>query len=101
MGPVVVTADEFGDPQSKRVSLRVNGSVKQSATTGEMIFPVDVIIEFLSRGMTLEAGDIIATGTPAGVGLARTPPEYLRDGDLVETEIEGIGLLRNRITVVT
>ncbi len=97
MGPLVVTADEFGDPQKKRISLRVNGAVKQDATTGDMIFPVDVILEFLSRGLTLEPGDIIATGTPAGVGLGRTPPEYLNDGDLVETEIEGIGTMRNRI----
>jgi 2-keto-4-pentenoate hydratase/2-oxohepta-3-ene-1,7-dioic acid hydratase in catechol pathway len=97
MGPVVVTADEFGDPQAKRISLRVNGIVKQDATTAEMIFPLDVTLEFLSRGMTLEPGDIIATGTPEGVGLGRTPPEYLRDGDLVETEVEGIGVMRNRI----
>ena len=62
-----------------------------------MIFKVPVIIEFLSRGMTLEAGDVISTGTPAGVGMGRTPPEYLQDGDLVETEIEGIGVLRNRV----
>jgi 2-keto-4-pentenoate hydratase/2-oxohepta-3-ene-1,7-dioic acid hydratase in catechol pathway len=97
MGPVVVTADEFGDPQRKQVTLRVNGVVKQQATTADMIFPVDVIIEVLSRGLTLEPGDIIATGTPEGVGLGRTPPEYLHDGDLMETEIEGIGTLRNRI----
>jgi 2-keto-4-pentenoate hydratase/2-oxohepta-3-ene-1,7-dioic acid hydratase in catechol pathway len=62
-----------------------------------MIFPVDVTLEFLSLGMTIEPGDIIATGTPEGVGLGRTPPEYLRDGDLVETEIEGIGTMRNRV----
>jgi 2-keto-4-pentenoate hydratase/2-oxohepta-3-ene-1,7-dioic acid hydratase in catechol pathway len=97
MGPVVVTADEFGDPQAKRVRLRVNGETRQDATTGDMLFPVSAIIEHLSRGMTIEPGDIIATGTPEGVGLGRTPPEYLNDGDLVETEIEGIGMLRNRI----
>jgi 2-keto-4-pentenoate hydratase/2-oxohepta-3-ene-1,7-dioic acid hydratase in catechol pathway len=101
MGPVVVTADEFGDPQRKQVMLTVNGVLKQHATTADMIFPVDVIIEVLSRGMTLEAGDVIATGTPEGVGMGRTPPEYLHDGDLVETEIEGIGVLRNRIRDVT
>jgi len=100
MGPSIVTADEFGNPQRKRISLRVNGIVKQDATTGDMIFPVDVIIESLSKGMTLEPGDIIATGTPEGVGLGRTPPEYLNDGDLVETEIEGIGVMRNRIEAV-
>ena len=94
MGPVVVTADEFGDPQKKRITLRVNGETRQDATTGDMIFPVDVILEYLSQGMTIEPGDIIATGTPEGVGLGRTPPEYLKDGDVVETEIEGIGMLR-------
>ena len=97
IGPSIVTADEFGDPQRKRISLRVNGVTKQDATTGDMIFPVDVTIESLSRGMTLEPGDIIATGTPEGVGLGRTPPEYLNDGDVVETEIEGIGIMRNLI----
>jgi 2-keto-4-pentenoate hydratase/2-oxohepta-3-ene-1,7-dioic acid hydratase in catechol pathway len=97
MGPVIVTADEFGDPQTKQLSLRVNGVEKQSSSTANMIFSVDVIIESLSRGMTLEAGDIIATGTPEGVGLGRTPPEFLTDGDVVETEVEGIGVLRNRV----
>ena len=99
MGPVVVTRDEFGDPQQKRITLRVNGETRQDATTGDMIFPVDVILEFLSRGMTIEPGDIIATGTPEGVGLGRTPPEYLNDGDVVETEIEGIGVMRNRVVL--
>ena len=97
MGPVIVTADEFGDPQAKRISCRVNDETKQDSNTANMIFPVHVILEFLSRGLTLEAGDILATGTPEGVGLGRTPPEYMRDGDLMETEIEGIGTLRNRI----
>ena len=100
MGPCLVTADEFGDPHAKRVSLRVNGVVKQSASTADMIFNVPAILEFLSRGMTLEAGDIIATGTPEGVGLGRTPPEYLQDGDLVESEVEGIGVLRNRVVAL-
>jgi len=100
MGPVVVTADEFGDPHAKRLSLRVNGVTKQSATTADMIFRIDAIVEFLSRGMTLEAGDIIATGTPEGVGLGRTPPEYLREGDLIEAEIEGIGVLRNQLVTI-
>jgi len=97
VGPVVVTADEFGDPQSKRIGLRVNGVDKQGSTTANMIFAVDAIIESLSHGMTIEPGDLIATGTPEGVGLGRTPPEFLTDGDLVETEIEGIGVLRNRV----
>jgi len=97
MGPVVVTADEFGDPQAKRLQLRVNGAAKQDGTTANMIFPVDLIIEWLSKGLTLEAGDVIATGTPDGVGMGRTPPEFLRDGEVVEAEVEGIGTLRNRI----
>jgi 2-keto-4-pentenoate hydratase/2-oxohepta-3-ene-1,7-dioic acid hydratase in catechol pathway len=100
MGPVVVTADEFGDPQKKRIALRVNGETRQDATTGDMIFPVNIILEYLSQGMTIEPGDIIATGTPEGVGLGRTPPEYLNDGDVVETEIEGIGMLRNRVVTL-
>jgi len=100
MGPVLVTADEFGDPQTKRLQLRVNGATKQDASTANMIFRVDVIIEWLSKGMTLEAGDVIATGTPEGVGMGRTPQEFLKDGDIVETEVEGIGMLRNRITAI-
>jgi 2-keto-4-pentenoate hydratase/2-oxohepta-3-ene-1,7-dioic acid hydratase in catechol pathway len=97
MGPVIVTADEFGDPQNKRLQLRVNGTTKQDGHTSNMIFPVDVIIEWLSKGLTLEPGDVIATGTPEGVGMGRTPQEFLVDGDVVETEVEGIGVLRNRI----
>ena len=97
MGPVVVTADEFGDPQNKRLQLRVNGTTKQDGNTANMIFPIDVIIEWLSKGLTLEAGDVIATGTPEGVGMGRTPQEFLLNGDVVETEVEGIGALRNRI----
>jgi 2-keto-4-pentenoate hydratase/2-oxohepta-3-ene-1,7-dioic acid hydratase in catechol pathway len=97
MGPLIVTADEFGDPQSKHLQLRVNGFVKQDASTAKMIFAVDAIIEWLSKGLTLEAGDIIATGTPEGVGMGRTPQEFLVDGDVVEAEVEGIGTLRNRI----
>jgi 2-keto-4-pentenoate hydratase/2-oxohepta-3-ene-1,7-dioic acid hydratase in catechol pathway len=99
MGPVIVTADEYGDPQKQRITLRVNGETRQDATTGDMIFPVNVILEYLSQGMTVEPGDIIATGTPEGVGLGRTPPEYLKDGDVVETEIEGIGMLRNQLRI--
>jgi 2-keto-4-pentenoate hydratase/2-oxohepta-3-ene-1,7-dioic acid hydratase in catechol pathway len=100
MGPVVVTADEFGNPQSKRIGTRVNGVEKQNSTTANMIFAVDVIIEALSKGMTLEPGDVIATGTPEGVGLGRTPQEFLKEGDIVETEVEGIGTLRNHIVRV-
>ena len=97
MGPCVVTADEFGDPQAKRVSLTVNGVLKQDASTSAMLFPVDAIIEALSKGLRLEPGDVISTGTPEGVGFGRTPPEFLHPGDLVEVTVEGIGTLRNRI----
>ena len=95
IGPVVVTADEFGDPQNKRITLRLNGVAKQDARTSDMIFSVATIIEWLSKGLTLEPGDIIATGTPEGVGMGRNPQEWLQDGDVVETEIEGIGTMRN------
>lgn len=97
-GPVVVTADEFGDPRHTRLRLCVNGVEKQRGTTRDMIFPVDVILEALSLGMALEPGDLIATGTPDGVGFSRTPPEFLVAGDVVEAEVDGIGVLRNRIT---
>ena len=101
MGPVVVTADEFGDPQAKRLQLpRQRRRPSRTDRRPNMIFPVDVIIEWLSKGLTLEAGDIIATGTPDGVGMGRTPQEFLQDGDVVETEIEGIGTMRNRIVDV-
>src|SRR5687767_1740958 len=97
IGPVVVTADEFGAPQGKQVTLKVNGVVKQNGNTRDMIFAVDAIIASLSHGLTLEAGDIIACGTPDGCGFARTPPEFLADGDVMETAIAGIGTMRNRI----
>jgi 2-keto-4-pentenoate hydratase/2-oxohepta-3-ene-1,7-dioic acid hydratase in catechol pathway len=97
MGPWIVTADEIDDPQSLDLSTRVNGVVKQQSNTRDMIFPVAHQIAVLSRGITLEAGDVIATGTPSGVGFARNPPEYLGPGDEVACEIEGIGVLRNRI----
>ncbi len=96
-GPWIVTRDELTNPGSLDVRLRVNGEVKQESTTSDMIYPVEAIIEWVSKGMTLLPGMIIATGTPEGVGFARTPPEYLRPGDVMETEVEGIGVLRNRI----
>lgn len=97
MGPVIVTADEFGDPQKKAVKCRVNGVDKQNGSTADMIFPIDQTIEVLSRGCTLEPGDIIATGTPDGVGMGRTPQEWLQVGDVVETEVESIGVLKNKV----
>lgn len=99
MGPWIVTADEVPDPQALRVTCRVNGATKQDANTRQMYFRIPRIIAELSAGLTLEPGDIVSTGTPAGVGHARTPPEFLAPGDVLETEVEGIGLLRNRIAL--
>jgi 2-keto-4-pentenoate hydratase/2-oxohepta-3-ene-1,7-dioic acid hydratase in catechol pathway len=97
MGPWIVTADELADPYALNLRLSVNGVVKQASNTRLLIYNLPVIIETLSAGLTLEAGDIIATGTPAGVGFARQPPEYLQPGDVVEAEVEGIGRLRNPV----
>lgn len=97
MGPWIVTADELPDPQQLTIRLRVNNVLKQEASTADMIYSVKTIISILSQGMTLEPGDIIATGTPSGVGFARNPPEYLKAGDIVETEIDGIGQIRNEV----
>lgn len=97
MGPWIVTADEIADPHALAVRCNVNGVRKQDSSTRHMIFDIPAIISTLSRGMTLETGDIIATGTPDGVGFARTTPEFLRPGDEVVCEIEGIGVLRNTI----
>jgi 2-keto-4-pentenoate hydratase/2-oxohepta-3-ene-1,7-dioic acid hydratase in catechol pathway len=100
-GPWVVTKDEIEDPQALNLLLRVNGTVKQEGNTGDMIYPVDAIIEWVSRGMTLLPGTIIASGTPDGVGFARTPPEFLQPGDVMESEVQGIGSLRNRIVAAS
>ncbi|MFP4130483.1 MAG: fumarylacetoacetate hydrolase family protein [Halorhodospira sp.] len=97
MGPWITTADAVADPHDLALSCRVNGTVKQQSRTAEMVFSIPQIIETLSRVMTLVPGDIIATGTPAGVGFARTPPEYLSAGDTVACEIESLGTLENRI----
>ena len=95
MGPVLVTADEIPDPQALAVSLRVNGQVRQSSHTSKMIFPVDQCIEVLSQGFTLVPGDVIATGTPDGVGAATG--NFLKVGDRMEAEVERIGVLANRV----
>jgi 2,4-didehydro-3-deoxy-L-rhamnonate hydrolase len=97
MGPYLVTADEVGDPQRLSLATRVNGETLQQGNTAEMIFSVAEIVSFLSRGATLLPGDVIATGTPAGVGAARDPPRFLRPGDEVECEVEGLGILRNPV----
>ena len=97
LGPWIVTADEIPDPQALHLQLRVNGETKQDSSTRYMVFTVARIIEELSRGMALEPGDIVLTGTPEGVGFARKPPEFLNPGDVMELEIERIGTLRNRV----
>ncbi len=97
MGPVVVTADELADTSALRMRSSVNGKTWQDSTTAEMIFDVPTLIAFVSRSITLEAGDLIATGTPAGVGHFHDPPRYLVAGDLMRCEIEGIGVLQNPI----
>lgn len=98
MGPWIVTTDEIADPHALKIGCRVNGVTKQNSITGEMIFKIPQIISILSQGLTLEAGDVISTGTPSGVGEARTPPEFLKPGDVVEVEVEHIGVLRNRVS---
>lgn len=97
MGPCIVTADEIGDEQSLDISSKVNGELRQSSNTRYMIQTVAGAIAELSQGMTLEAGTIIATGTPAGVGMGMTPPTFLKHGDKVVCEIEKIGRLENEI----
>jgi 2-keto-4-pentenoate hydratase/2-oxohepta-3-ene-1,7-dioic acid hydratase in catechol pathway len=96
-GPTLVTLDELGNLQELGLRTRVNGVLVQDGTTASMIFGVAETIEFLSQLMTLEVGDIIATGTPAGVGNSRTPPLYLYPGDVVEVEVDGIGTLSNPV----
>ncbi|MGC3980572.1 MAG: fumarylacetoacetate hydrolase family protein [Steroidobacteraceae bacterium] len=96
MGPWIVTADEV-EPNSLAITCRVNGVVKQSSNTQYLYFKLPRIIAELSAGLTLESGDIISTGTPAGVGQARDPQEFMKPGDVVETEVAGVGLLRNQI----
>jgi 2-keto-4-pentenoate hydratase/2-oxohepta-3-ene-1,7-dioic acid hydratase in catechol pathway len=97
MGPWIVTADEGLDPDDLRVETRVNGITKQDSSTRFLYFKLPRLIAELSAGMTLEPGDILSTGTPPGVGYARTPPEFLKPGDLLETQIDGIGVLRNPV----
>lgn len=100
MGPWIVTAAEIADPHALAVTCRVNDVLKQDGRTSQMIFDIPTTIAQLSRGMTLLPGDVIATGTPSGVGFARTPPEFLEPGDVVECSVEGIGTIRNCVTAV-
>ena len=97
MGPVVVHRSDIPDPQNLRLRMKVNGEVRQDASTNSMVFTVAQLLSALSAGMTIEPGDILATGTPEGVAMGRTPSPWLKAGDVVEAEVEGIGVLRNRI----
>ncbi len=97
VGPALVTADEVPDPQSLGIRLRLNGRTMQDSNTNQLVFPVDEIVSYLSRIFTLEPGDLIFTGTPPGVGMARKPPVWLQPGDIVEVEIDGLGTLRNPV----
>jgi 2-keto-4-pentenoate hydratase/2-oxohepta-3-ene-1,7-dioic acid hydratase in catechol pathway len=97
MGPCVRDAASVPDPQKMRLTLKVNGKIMQDANTGQMIFSCAALVSILSSFVTLEPGDIIVTGTPAGVGNARKPPIYLKPGDDMEADIEGIGVLRSPV----
>ncbi len=99
IGPWIVGKDEIPNPGQLAIELRLNGERRQHSNTSQMIFPIPRLIAELSKGMTLQPGDIIATGTPDGVGFARTPPEFLKDGDVIEVEIAKIGVLRNLIRI--
>ncbi len=96
-GPYFVTADEVADPHQLAITLRLNGEVMQNSNTREFIFGIGDIIAHVSQLITLEPGDLIFTGTPSGVGAARKPPVFLKDGDTVEVEIAGLGVLKNRV----
>ena len=97
LGPWIVTRDEVSDPQDLEVAARVNGELRQRASTARMIFGVGELVARLSEGMTLRPGDVLLTGTPEGVGMGMDPPVYLRPGDVVECEVAGLGALVNRV----
>ena len=99
IGPALVTGDEIPDPGTLRLQTRVNGETRQDSSTADLIFDVPALIEFLSGSTTLLAGSVILTGTPGGVGMYMNPPRYLNGGDVVEVEIEKIGVLSNPVVV--
>jgi 2-keto-4-pentenoate hydratase/2-oxohepta-3-ene-1,7-dioic acid hydratase in catechol pathway len=99
LGPWIVTPEEVGDPQALEVTFDLNGVRKQQSNTAKMIFPISRVIAELSKGMTLLPGDVIATGTPEGVGFARNPPEFLANGDVLDVGIEKVGHLTNTVAL--
>jgi 2-keto-4-pentenoate hydratase/2-oxohepta-3-ene-1,7-dioic acid hydratase in catechol pathway len=101
MGQTIVTTDEIPDPHTLRITMKVNGAVMQDSNTNQLIFRVPELIEFITNSITLEPGDVIATGTPAGVGFARKPPVFLKPGDTMDVEIERIGGLGNPIAAAS
>ena len=96
-GPWMVTADEIPDPDNLKLELRINGKTEQSSSTRHLIFKIPTIISYCSTIFDLVPGDVLVTGTPAGVGWSRKPPQFLKPGDVVEVEIERIGVLRNPV----
>ncbi|MGO4837415.1 fumarylacetoacetate hydrolase family protein, partial [Rhizobiaceae sp. 2RAB30] len=101
VGPYLVTRDEIPDPQSLGMWLKVNGQTMQDGSTNTMVYGVAFLVSYLSQFMSLHPGDIISTGTPPGVGMGQKPPRYLRDGDVVELGIEGLGSQRQRFVADT
>ena len=97
MGEFIATRDEIEDPHNLRIRFRLNGMHLQDSNTDQLIFKIPELIEFLSASITLEPGDVVATGTPPGVGFARKPPVFMKDGDVAEVEIEGLGILANPV----
>ena len=97
-GPWITTKDEIDNPQNLQIVTKVNGEIRQNSSSSKMVISIERIISSLSKVMTLEAGDIISTGTPAGVAMSMKEPKYLKNGDIVEITIENLGTIRNRIT---
>ena len=97
LGPYITTSDEISDVQNLKIQGRLNGQTMQSSNTSFMIFKVAYLVSYISQGITLEPGDVIATGTPEGVGIFRKPPVLLKPGDVFEVEIERLGILRNQV----
>jgi 2-keto-4-pentenoate hydratase/2-oxohepta-3-ene-1,7-dioic acid hydratase in catechol pathway len=101
MGPCIVTADEIPDPKALGLRLRLNGETRQDSTVADLIFDIPTTLAVLSLGQTIEPGTIVSTGTPSGVGMGRNPPEFMRPGDVMEAEVDKIGVLRNKVVAAS